>query len=53
LSEAFFAGYYAVRPLSNNEHEAISPLLTIRRVWLTGTFSVVDGIVGHTFIAPL
>ncbi len=53
LSEAFFAGYYSVRPLSNNEHEAISPLLTIRRVWLTGTFSVVDGIVGHTFIAPL
>jgi Ser/Thr protein kinase RdoA (MazF antagonist) len=53
LSEAFFAGYYSVRPLSNNEHEAISPLLTLRRVWLTGTFSVVDGIVGHTFIAPL
>jgi Ser/Thr protein kinase RdoA (MazF antagonist) len=53
LSEAFFAGYYSVRQLSNNEHEAITPLLTIRRVWLTGTFSVVDGIVGHTFIAPL
>lgn len=53
LSEAFFAGYYSIRPLSNNEHEAVSPLLTIRRVWLTGTFSVVDGIVGHTFIAPL
>lgn len=53
LTEAFFAGYYSVRQLSNNEHEAITPLLTIRRVWLTGTFSVVDGIVGHTFIAPL
>ncbi|HSG18355.1 MAG TPA: phosphotransferase, partial [Anaerolineae bacterium] len=32
LSEAFFAGYYAARPLSRNEHEAIAPFLTIRRV---------------------
>ncbi len=52
LSEAFFAGYYSVRPLSNNEHEAIAPFLTIRRVWLTGTFSTVEGVAGYTFIGP-
>ena len=52
LSEAFFAGYYAVRPLSRNEHEAIAPFLTIRRVWLTGTFSTVEGVAGYTFIGP-
>lgn len=52
LSEAFFAGYYSVRPLSRNEHEAIAPFLTIRRVWLTGTFSTVEGVAGYTFIAP-
>jgi Ser/Thr protein kinase RdoA (MazF antagonist) len=52
LSEAFFAGYYSVRPLSRNEHEAIAPFLTIRRVWLTGTFSTVEGVAGYTFIGP-
>ena len=52
LSEAFFAGYYSVRPLSRNEHEAISPFLTIRRVWLTGAFSNVDHATGYTFIGP-
>jgi Ser/Thr protein kinase RdoA (MazF antagonist) len=52
LSEAFFAGYYSVRPLSHNEHEAVAPFLTIRRVWLTGTFSTVEGIAGYTFIGP-
>lgn len=51
-SEAFFAGYYSVRPLSNNEHRAISPFLTLRRIWLTSTFSRDDGMVGHTFLAP-
>lgn len=51
LTEAFFAGYYAARPLSHNEHEAIAPFLTMRRVWLTGKFSMVDGIAGYTFIA--
>ncbi len=51
LSEAFFAGYYSVRPLSRNEHAAISPFLTIRRVWLTGSFTIADGLTGHTFIA--
>lgn len=52
-SEAFFAGYYSVRPLSRNEHTAISPLLTIRRVWLTGLFTVSTGMTGHTFIASI
>jgi Ser/Thr protein kinase RdoA (MazF antagonist) len=52
LSEAFFAGYYAVRPLSGNEHQAVAPFLTIRRVWLTGTFSTVEGVAGYTFIGP-
>ena len=52
LTEAFFAGYYSVRPLSSNEHEAIEPFLTIRRIWLTGMFSMSDGLAGHTFIAP-
>jgi Ser/Thr protein kinase RdoA (MazF antagonist) len=52
LSEAFFAGYYAERPLSRNEHQAVAPFLTIRRVWLTGTFTSIDGIAGYTFIAP-
>ena len=51
-AEAFFGGYYSVRPLSNNEHHAISPFLTIRRIWLTSIFSREDGLVGHTFIAP-
>lgn len=53
LAEAFFEGYYSVRPLSANEYEAISPFMTIRRVWLAGTFSVRNRIVGHTFVAPL
>ena len=52
LSEAFFGGYYSVRPLSRNEHAAISPFLTIRRVWLTGSFAIADGLTGHSFIAP-
>ncbi len=52
LTDAFFGGYYAERPLSNNEHNAISPLLTIRRVWLTATFTRDDVPVGYSFIAP-
>lgn len=51
-SEAFFAGYYSVRQLSQNEHAAISPFLTIRRIWLTGSFTMGEGLAGHTFIAP-
>lgn len=51
LTEAFFAGYYSQRPLSTNEHTAISPLLTIRRVWLTATFTREDVPVGYSFIA--
>jgi Ser/Thr protein kinase RdoA (MazF antagonist) len=50
-SEAFFAGYYSVRPLSQNEHRAIAPFITLRRVWLTGYFSRTDGLIGHTFLA--
>jgi Ser/Thr protein kinase RdoA (MazF antagonist) len=53
LAEALFAGYYSIRPLSENEHEAIAPFLTIRRVWLTGLFTMNDGLAGHSFIAPL
>lgn len=53
LAEAFFAGYYSQRPLSENEHQAIAPLLTIRRIWLTGWFMMNDGLAGHSFIAPL
>ncbi len=52
LSEAFFAGYYSVRPLSRNEHASIAHFLTLRRIWLTGTFAGVEGVVGYTFIAP-
>ncbi|MFO7679641.1 MAG: phosphotransferase [Chloroflexota bacterium] len=52
LTEAFFAGYYSERPLSPNEHNAISPFLTIRRIWLTGTFTRDDIPVGYSFIAP-
>ena len=52
LSEAFFAGYYSVRPLSHNEHAAVAPFLTLRRVWLTGTFSTVEGAAGYTFLGP-
>ena len=50
-SEAFFAGYYSIRPLSNNEHQAISPFLTVRRIWLTSVFTITQGLTGHTFIA--
>lgn len=53
LTEAFFAGYYSQRPLSDNEHAAISPLLTIRRVWLTATFTREDVPVGYSFIASV
>lgn len=53
LAEAFFAGYYSVRPLSTNEHEAISPFITIRRIWQTALFTLNDGLAGHTFIAPM
>ncbi len=53
LSEAFFAGYYSVRPLSRNEHAAISPFLTIRRIWLTGSFTISEGMTGHTFIGSI
>lgn len=52
-AEAFFAGYYAERPLTENEHAAIAPFLTIRRIWLTGLFTVNDGLAGHSFIAPM
>lgn len=52
LTEDFFAGYYSVRRLSNNEHSAISPFLTIRRIWLTGTFTRDDMPMGYSFIAP-
>ena len=52
LAEAFFAGYYSVRQLAAEEHAAISPFLTVRRIWVMGTFAREDGIAGHTFIAP-
>lgn len=52
LSEAFFAGYYSERPLSDNEHASIAPFLTIRRAWLTAYFTMNEGIAGYTFIAP-
>ena len=52
-AEAFFAGYYSERPLSRNEHAAIDPFLTARRIWLTGWFMMNDGLAGHSFIAPL
>ena len=51
-TEAFLAGYYSVRPLSEAEHAAIAPFLTIRRIWLMGAFARVKGLVGHTFLAP-
>jgi Ser/Thr protein kinase RdoA (MazF antagonist) len=52
-AEAFFAGYFAVRQLSDAEHAAISPFLTIRRVWLMGAFAREDGLVGHTFMGSI
>lgn len=51
-TEAFLAGYYSIRPLAENEHAAIAPFLTIRRIWLMGAFARVSGLVGHTFLAP-
>jgi Ser/Thr protein kinase RdoA (MazF antagonist) len=51
-SEAFFAGYYAEWPLSREEHAAISPFLTLRRVWRMGLFALDDGLAGYTFLAP-
>lgn len=53
LAEAFFAGYFSVRQLSDNEHAAIAPFLTIRRIWHTGLFALTEGLAGHTFIAPI
>jgi Ser/Thr protein kinase RdoA (MazF antagonist) len=53
LVEAFFAGYFSVRQLSENEHAAIAPFLTIRRIWHTGLFALSEGLAGHTFIAPI
>ena len=52
-SEAFFAGYYAVRPLADEEHAAIAPFLTVRRVWLMGAFARENGLVGHTFVGSI
>lgn len=52
-AEAFFAGYFAARPLSDAEHAAVHPLLTIRRVWLMGAFAREDGLVGHTFMGSI
>lgn len=51
-SEAFFAGYYSVRPLSREEHSAVSPFLTIRRIWRMGLFALDSGLAGYTFLAP-
>lgn len=51
-SEAFFAGYYAERPLSREEHMAVSPFLTLRRIWRMGLFALDDGLAGYTFMAP-
>jgi Ser/Thr protein kinase RdoA (MazF antagonist) len=53
LSEAFFAGYYSVRPLARSEHEAVAPFITLRRIWLTGSFTNEEGLVGHTFIGAV
>ena len=52
LSEAFFAGYYSVRPLSREEHAAVSPFLTLRRIWRMGLFALDSGLAGYTFLAP-
>lgn len=52
-AEAFFAGYFSVRQLASVEHDAISPFLTIRRVWLMGAFAREDGLVGHTFVGSI
>lgn len=52
-SEAFFAGYYSVRPLTEAEHQALQPFMTIRRIWLMGSFAVKDGMAGYTFMAQI
>ncbi|MBP6016904.1 MAG: phosphotransferase [Candidatus Promineofilum sp.] len=52
-AEAFFAGYFSVRPLTDKEHAAVGPFLTIRRVWLMGAFAREDGLVGHTFVGSI
>ena len=52
LSEAFFAGYYSVRRLSREEHAAVSPFLTLRRIWRMGLFALDSGLAGYTFLAP-
>ena len=52
-SEAFFAGYYSVRQLADEEHAAVAPFLTVRRVWLMGAFAREDGLVGHTFVGSI
>jgi len=52
LAEAFFAGYYSVRPLSREEHAAVSPFLTLRRIWRMGLFALDSGLAGYTFLAP-
>lgn len=52
LSEALFAGYYSVRPLSREEHAAVSPFLTLRRIWRMGLFALDSGLAGYTFLAP-
>lgn len=52
MSEAFFAGYYSVRPLSREEHAAVSPFLTLRRIWRMGLFALDNRLAGYTFLAP-
>ena len=52
-AEAFFAGYFSVRQLTDEEHAAVAPFLTIRRVWLMGAFAREDGLVGHTFMGSI
>ncbi len=52
-AEAFFAGYFSVRQLTDEEHAAVAPFLTVRRVWLMGAFAREDGLVGHTFMGSI
>jgi Ser/Thr protein kinase RdoA (MazF antagonist) len=52
-AEAFFAGYFSARQLTDEEHAAIAPFLTVRRVWLMGAFAREDGLVGHTFMGSI
>ncbi|MDX1416879.1 MAG: phosphotransferase [Candidatus Promineifilaceae bacterium] len=51
-TEAFFAGYYSVRPLASEEHAAVSPFLTLRRIWRMGLFALNSRLAGYTFMAP-